>query len=160
MSPTRRDFLKATTSTAAALAVGNLAANVGADARSAQAAAQTLPAPAADPAVIELANEALNAARGAGASYADVRVGRYRRQGVATRERQVLSVSDNQNERSGAEAMTHARALVQAQGVTFANAHVPYPLCCPARATFLTGQYSHNNNVMANGPPTGGYAWT
>ncbi|HEY9466659.1 MAG TPA: twin-arginine translocation signal domain-containing protein, partial [Vicinamibacterales bacterium] len=97
MSPTRRDFLKATTSTAAALAVGNLAANVGADARSAQAAAQTLPAPAADPAVIELANEALNAARGAGASYADVRVGRYRRQGVATRERQVLSVSDNES---------------------------------------------------------------
>ena len=97
MSPTRRDFIKATTSTAAALAVGNLAANVGADARSAQAAAQTLPAPAADAAVIELANEALNAARGAGASYADVRIGRYRRQSVATRERQVLNVSDNES---------------------------------------------------------------
>ena len=69
MSPTRRDFIKATTSTAAALAVGKyLAANVGADARNAQAPAQTLPAPAADAAVIDLANEALNAARGAGAS--------------------------------------------------------------------------------------------
>ena len=37
-------------------------------------------APAADPLALELANEALNAARGAGASYADVRIGRYRRQ--------------------------------------------------------------------------------
>ena len=45
-------------------------------------ARETLPRarPAADAAVIELANEALNAARGAGASYADVRIGRYRRQ--------------------------------------------------------------------------------
>jgi TldD protein len=97
MSPTRRDFLKATTSTAAALAVGpHLTTALGAEARSAKAA-QTLPAPSADAAVIELANEALNAARGAGASYADVRVGRYRRQSVATRERQVAGVSDSES---------------------------------------------------------------
>jgi TldD protein len=117
MSPTRRDFLKATTSTAAALAVGNLAANVGADARSAQAAAQTLPAPAADPAVIELANEALNAARGAGASYADVRVGRYRRQGVATRERQVLSDSDNESYGLGVRTLVNGSWGFAATGV-------------------------------------------
>ncbi len=97
MSPTRRDFLKATTSTAAALAVGQqLATALDVEASSAKAA-QTLPAPAADAAVIELANEALNAARGAGASYADVRVGRYRRQSVATRERQVAGVSDSES---------------------------------------------------------------
>src|SRR5688572_5394609 len=89
MSPTRRDFLKATTSTAAALAVGHHLRL--------SPMAQTLPAPAADAAVIDLANDALNAARGAGASYADVRIGRYRRQSVATRERQVLSVSDNES---------------------------------------------------------------
>jgi TldD protein len=89
MSPTRRDFIKATTSTAAALAVGRHLRLDG--------EAQTLPAPAADPAVLELANEALNAARGAGASYADVRVGRYRRQSVATRERQVAGVSDTES---------------------------------------------------------------
>ena len=89
MSPTRRDFIKATTSTAAAVAVGRHL-RLHAD-------AQTLPAPAADPAVLELANEALTAARGAGASYADVRVGRYRRQSVATRERQVAGVSDTES---------------------------------------------------------------
>src|SRR5688572_26970767 len=96
MSPTRRDFLKATTSTAAALAVGQqLTTALGAEARI--ALAQTLPAPAAEAAVIELANEALNAARGAGASYADVRIGRYRRQTINTRERRVAGVSDNES---------------------------------------------------------------
>jgi TldD protein len=89
MSPTRRDFIKATTSTAAALAVGrHLALDV---------SAQTIAAPAPDSAVIDLANDALNAARGAGASYADVRIGRYRRQQVATRERQVAGVTDSES---------------------------------------------------------------
>ena len=89
MSPTRRDFIKATTSTAAALAVGRHLAL--------DPAAQTLPAPSADAAAIELANDALNAARGAGASYADVRIGRYRRQQIATRERQVTGVTDSES---------------------------------------------------------------
>ena len=60
-------------------------------------AAQTLAAPGADPLALELANAALDAARSAGASYADVRVGRYRRQNVATRERNVTGVSDNES---------------------------------------------------------------
>jgi TldD protein len=100
MSTTRRDFIRATTSTAAALAVGqHLAVDLGAEARRAKAApaAQTLPAPSADAAIIDLANDALNAARGAGASYADVRIGRYRRQQVATRERQVTGVADSES---------------------------------------------------------------
>jgi TldD protein len=47
--------------------------------------------------VIELANEALNVARSSGASYADVRVGRYRRQIIQTRERQVAGVTDEES---------------------------------------------------------------
>lgn len=39
----------------------------------------------------------------------------------------------------------------------FANAFASYPLCCPSRATFLTGQYSHNHKVQGNTPPLGGY---
>ena len=87
LSPTRRDFIRTTAATAAALAVP--AAGFG--------AAQTIAAPAADPLALELAKEALDAARSAGASYADVRVGRYRRQSIGTRERQVTAVSDNES---------------------------------------------------------------
>jgi N-acetylglucosamine-6-sulfatase len=35
---------------------------------------------------------------------------------------------------------------------------VTYALCCPSRATFLTGQYSHNHGVRNNAPPEGGHA--
>ena len=42
------------------------------------------------------------------------------------------------------------------RGTTFDNAIASYPLCCPARATFLTGQYAHNNGVLGNNRPSGG----
>jgi TldD protein len=87
MSPTRREFLKVTAATAAALASPPLRFD----------AAAQLSAPSADPFVVELANEALTAARGVGASYADARVGRYRRQDIATRERQVQGVNDSES---------------------------------------------------------------
>jgi TldD protein len=89
MSPTRRDFIRTTAATAAALAAG---------ARfELRPAAQAPPAPSADPAALQIALEALDGARGGGASYADVRVGRYRRQTVATRERQISGVSDSES---------------------------------------------------------------
>jgi TldD protein len=87
---TRRDFIKTTAATAAALTAPPLSLNP-------LTSAQTLVAPTADPLVLELANEALNAARSAGASYADVRIGRYRRQYITTRERRVGSVSDDES---------------------------------------------------------------
>ncbi|MBI4266269.1 MAG: TldD/PmbA family protein [Acidobacteria bacterium] len=89
MSASRRDFLKATATAAASLAAyGRLAFDP---------SAQTLTAPGADPFALELAMEALNVARDAGAAYADVRIGRYRNQSISTRERQVSSVSDSES---------------------------------------------------------------
>ena len=32
-----------------------------------------------------------------------------------------------------------------------------YPVCCPSRATFFSGQYAHNHDVLGLYPPTGGY---
>jgi TldD protein len=49
-----------------------------------------------EPLTRELAARALDAARRAGASYADVRINRNRNQSVSTRERQITGLSDNE----------------------------------------------------------------
>jgi N-acetylglucosamine-6-sulfatase len=54
-------------------------------------------------------------------------------------------------------AMPRTRGLLGRKGVTFENAVVSFPLCCPSRASFLTGQYAHNHGVLDNGAPRGGY---
>ena len=46
--------------------------------------------------------------------------------------------------------MPNRKALFQTQGVTFTDFHSSTPLCCPSRASFLTGQYTHNHGVYAN----------
>jgi arylsulfatase A-like enzyme len=53
-------------------------------------------------------------------------------------------------------AMPNTQALIGGQGTTFRRAYVSYPLCCPARATLLSGQYMHNHGVRGNLPPVGG----
>ena len=40
-------------------------------------------------------------------------------------------------------------------GTTFRNYYDATPLCCPARAGVLTGQYGHNNGVLSNKPGYG-----
>jgi TldD protein len=86
--PSRRDFI-GTAAATAAIAAGSRFGVL--------ASAQTLTAPSADPLVLELANEALNVARSSGASYADARIGRYRRQIIQTRERRVGAVTDEES---------------------------------------------------------------
>ena len=54
--------------------------------------------------------------------------------------------------------MNIVKALIADQGTTFDNSFVNYSLCCPSRATFLTGQYVHNHGVLGNAPPNGGFA--
>jgi N-acetylglucosamine-6-sulfatase len=49
------------------------------------------------------------------------------------------------------------KAYMADEGKTFDNAFVTYSLCCPSRATILTGQYPHNHLVRSNGPPIGGF---
>ncbi len=53
--------------------------------------------------------------------------------------------------------MTNVNALLGARGTTFVNNFASFPLCCPSRATFITGQYGHNHTIMGNAAPTGGY---
>jgi N-acetylglucosamine-6-sulfatase len=46
--------------------------------------------------------------------------------------------------------MPNVRSLLQDQGITFTNGFVSNPLCCPARATILTGEYSGHTGVWTN----------
>jgi N-acetylglucosamine-6-sulfatase len=52
--------------------------------------------------------------------------------------------------------MPNLRRYLINQGTTFENAFVTTSICCPSRATFLRGQYSHNHRVLTNNPPRGG----
>jgi arylsulfatase A-like enzyme len=40
-------------------------------------------------------------------------------------------------------------------GVAFRRSYATFPLCCPARVSYLTGQYAHNHGVTGNLAPEG-----
>src|SRR5688500_16155643 len=98
---TRRDFLKDGSVAVAALATGACAKAAPAPAptptpvQAPSIAAPSVPQPTVtDASVRDLMMEALNAAKMAGASYADTRIGRYRQNFVVTREKQIIQVVD------------------------------------------------------------------
>jgi arylsulfatase A-like enzyme len=53
--------------------------------------------------------------------------------------------------------MDRTRRLLGDRGATYTNHYTNWPVCCPSRATMLTGQYSHNHGVLGNSPPEGGF---
>lgn len=53
--------------------------------------------------------------------------------------------------------LPNVRRLLIKQGMTFTDAQSPHPLCCPARAALLTGQYAQNNGVHHNTGKYGGW---
>lgn len=77
-------------------------------------------------------------------------------QPAADRPDVVLIVLDDLSLRLFAEMPGLQETLV-AEGLTFANAVVAVPACCPSRASILRGQYAHNHGVLSNGPPNGGW---
>ncbi len=49
----------------------------------------------------------------------------------------------------------NVRRYVTSRGLLFENSFAPNPLCCPSRASFLLGQYSHNHRVYSHEAPYG-----
>jgi arylsulfatase A-like enzyme len=56
-------------------------------------------------------------------------------------------------------AMPIVREELVERGTTFLNAFVVNPICCPSRASILTGDYSHTTRVYRQAPPFGRYEW-
>jgi N-acetylglucosamine-6-sulfatase len=69
----------------------------------------------------------------------------------------VVVMTDDQTVES-MRVMPIVDASLAQQGVTFDNSFASFPLCCPSRATFLTGQYPDNHGVRTNQAPGGGFS--
>jgi N-acetylglucosamine-6-sulfatase len=79
----------------------------------------------------------------------------------ATRPNLVLIVTDDERWDS-LGTMPEVRSLLADHGVTFKNMFVTTSLCCPSRASILTGQYSHHTGVLdgsTGGAPGGAPAF-
>jgi N-acetylglucosamine-6-sulfatase len=68
----------------------------------------------------------------------------------------VMIMTDDQDVES-MRVLAKVKALIAERGITFATNIVSMSICCPSRATYLTGQYAHNHGVRGNGPPMGGF---
>lgn len=75
--------------------------------------------------------------------------------GASTRPNIILITTDDQTAAS-MPYMRRVEQLIGARGVTFDDSIASFPLCCPARATWITGQYAHNNGVLDNMERNGG----
>jgi N-acetylglucosamine-6-sulfatase len=69
----------------------------------------------------------------------------------------ILVVMTDDQAQADVAKMPNVKSLLAAQGTTFADAVDSFPLCCPSRATFITGQYAHNHGVAGNFFPYGWY---
>ena len=80
-----------------------------------------------------------------------------RAQAAAPKQPNILVLETDDQTLAEIAVLPNVRRLIGDQGVTFDNNFDSFSLCCPSRASLLTGQYSHNNGVRGNAPPNGGY---
>ncbi len=70
---------------------------------------------------------------------------------MATRPNFLLVLTDDQDAvLGGLQPMVKTKRTLVDRGVTFVNAFVATPLCCPSRASLLTGLYPQRSLVTAN----------
>lgn len=70
----------------------------------------------------------------------------------AVRPNVVLIMTDDMND-DDLQWMPLTRSLIRKTGTDVTDFLAPHPLCCPARAMVLTGEYAQNNGVHDNDGP-------
>ena len=74
-------------------------------------------------------------------------------QGLASKPNIIVITTDDQTVAQLNEStMPTVMSQLAAQGTSFNNMIATTPLCCPSRASYLTGEYMHNNGVANNRP--------
>ncbi len=69
----------------------------------------------------------------------------------------IVLTDDQRAETVNPEGMPRLWSDIREQGRNYPNASVPTSLCCPSRASILTGLYAHSHRVYSNAMPFGGY---
>jgi N-acetylglucosamine-6-sulfatase len=77
--------------------------------------------------------------------------------GPATARPNVVVLMTDDQTLASLASMPQTNALLAAPGTVFEQATATFPLCCPSRATALTGQYSHNHQIVHNVGDFGGH---
>lgn len=68
----------------------------------------------------------------------------------------VFIITDDQDlVLGGMQPMRKTTNLIGNQGITFENAIVSVPVCCPSRSSILTGKFLHNHHTVNNSIPGG-----
>src|SRR3712207_9212173 len=74
---------------------------------------------------------------------------------VAASQPNIIFVLTDDLDYASTQKMPHITSLLAEQGTSFKQAFVSHPICCPSRATILTGLYDHNHGVKGNAPQIG-----
>jgi arylsulfatase A-like enzyme len=71
---------------------------------------------------------------------------------AGSRRPNILIIVTDDQPRGTLQVMPATRRLFVRGGRTYPNAYVTTPLCCPSRASILTGRYAHNHGILTQEP--------